>query len=58
MKSVTDDGEIIAMLSGHVCQVLPGEGLSLCIRRPNLGWRDQRIGDRTKNEYQRSVRPS
>jgi hypothetical protein len=34
IKSVTDDGEIIVMLSGHVYQVLPGDTIDSMLWLP------------------------
>jgi hypothetical protein len=51
IKSVTDDGEIIVTLSGHVYQVLPGDnitsmlwlpasGVMICVRSINVRGRN------------------
>jgi hypothetical protein len=51
IKNVTDDGEIIVMLSGHVYQVLPGDNIDsmlwlpasdvmICIRSINVRGRN------------------
>lgn len=34
IKSITDDGEIIVMLSGHVYQVLPGDDIDSMLWLP------------------------
>ena len=51
IKSVTDDGDIIVMLSGHVYQVLPGDNIDsmlwlpasdvmICVRSINVRGRN------------------